>query len=232
MTRATQDGIVTRAAGGQLAPRQRQAGGRLQGAEPEDIVLPRIHVFQGLPKERELYGDYREGDLINTLTKEKVAVNRFVPIFGWVEWIKFREPRGSGLEYRTRDKLQVPAKDLEWDRVNGKPPAATKTVNWACLLDGGEAPVVFSFKTTALKTGQTINTLETMRGHRGPGMYELTLRKKENAKGKWLSPEVRPVGDPTPEQAALVQALFDSLSGATVTTNLEEDPGQFDPEAE
>src|SRR5438309_1260169 len=95
---------------GAITQSQGPVMGRLQGEEQDDIVLPRIHIFQGLPKERELYGDrpdgapWREGDLINTLSREPVPMGKFTPIFGYVEFIRFKEPRGSGLEYRTREK--------------------------------------------------------------------------------------------------------------------------------
>jgi hypothetical protein len=218
-------------AGGNVPARaQTRAPSRLQGEEAEDTIFPRIHIFQGLPAEKEIYGKHEDGDLINTLsgetltTKAQLAKKRFVPVFGWVEYIKFRTPRGSGIEYRERDKRKVPAADLVWDRQSGRPPAATKIINWVCLFEGVDAPVVMSFKSTNLKTGQTINTLENGRPEGKPGFYALDLQQRKNSKGAWLHPAVRPAGDPPADLAAKAATALTRYNPDTVSTNLDDAP--------
>lgn len=223
--------LATRGGGAISRPAQQPIRSRMHGEEQEDTLLPRLHIIQGLPQERELYGKFDEGDLINTITKERIAtaaaLPKFVPIFAWVEYICFKEPRGSGIEYRTRDKADVPVQDLEWRDMPGgerKGPRATRIINWVVLLDGQAEPFVLSFKTTCINTGKTINTMEKGRTAKnaGPGYYALVYRKKSNAKGPWLSPEVRPAGDPPADMKDLAEALYNSLDPQAVSTEVEQ----------
>jgi hypothetical protein len=213
-----------------------QAAGRtiLQGEDAEDTLIPRVHIYQGLPAERDQYGDHKPGDFINTVTFEQIQLAGFVPIFGWKEWIRFADQRGGGLMYRTRNKAEVPPEDLEFDRVNGKGPKCTTFINFCVLPEGTPEPLVLSFKSTSIAAGRTLNTLEKMRGSKGPGLYAIELQKRQNSKGSWLSPRIRPLGDPKPEDAELAEALANSLSPETVKTNVEdggEDGPDFDPNA-
>jgi hypothetical protein len=228
-------------AGGNAITRP-QASGRtiLAGEDAEDTLIPRIHIYQGLPEERENFGPHEPGAFINTITKDETPNAPFVPIFGWVEYIKFNEPRGSGIAYRTRNKSEVAPEDLEFrDRPDGKKgPACTKFINFAVLFAGNPEPMVLSFKSTSLNAGRTLNTLEKMRGSKGPGLYQVELDKKRNSKGAWLSPRIRPLGNPTPEDLELAEAFANSLSPETVKTNLDDsgadegEGGGFDPNAQ
>lgn len=237
----TNSGLATQPrASGAITKPQRQSSSRLQGEEDDDIILPRLHLFQGLPSERQIYGDHREGDLINTLSGEKIAsrdaLPKFVPIFAWNLWIKFKEPRGAGIDYMTREKKDVPAADLEWvETPKGRKPGVTKIMNWVCLFEGHSEPMVLSFKSTSIKAGQTLNTLEKMRGDSGKGfgLYALELQPRSNSQGAWLSPKIRPAGDPPAEMGEIALGLFNSLSGnLSVTTNVEDvsDEDDFDPD--
>jgi hypothetical protein len=219
--------------GGVLAAnrQQQQPPSRFRNEEPEDTILPRVHIFQGLPKEEEIYGRradgtrWEAGDLINTLNGEKIDSNKFVPILGWPEWICFREPRGSGIEYKFDDKSRVPPQDLEWtgEGSNQLPPRATKSMNFAVIFEGIDEPLVLSFKTTSINAGKSLNQLEKFRGNKGPGFYSLDLQSKQNAKGKWLSPKIRPIGNPSGEMKAQAETMFEMLSGVKVT--VAEEPG-------
>lgn len=201
--------------------------GRLEGAEKDDVVLPRVHIFQGLPKEAQLYGrGHNPGDMINVLTGDTVTEKRFCPIMGHKQWIKWREPRGSGMIYNFRVKAEVPPADLEWPE--GGQPAAQEYINWVVLFEGHDTPLVLSFTKTSIITGKAINTCEGLRGKKGPGLYELEMQEKFNDKGAWISPRLRPVGNPSPELLNAVELMYAALAGVTVSASL--DPAdEFDP---
>lgn len=228
---------LSKANGGGTISKPTAPVSRLQGADQDDLILPRVHIFQGLPEERKRYGEFKEGDFINTLTMEKIEARRFAPIFGYKQWIRWAEKRGEGMVYSHREKSQVPPEDLEWDdsavRREDKPPRAQEYINWVVLIEGDDSPHVFSFTKTSLKAGRTINTLEAMRRDRGIGLYAIELKSKTNDAGTWLQPQIRPAGDPPLEMASLVVEFFNSLSGRPVETNLtaEDAPGEFNPEA-
>jgi hypothetical protein len=207
---------------------------RLEGGDRDDQLLPRIHLYQGLPNEAKEYGrGFEPGDLINTVTREKVASRKFVPILGYKEWIKWKEPRGSGMEYKKRVKTDVPPEDLIWNEhevdKKKRQPKATESINWVVLFEDEAVPSVLTFSRTSLNAGKTINTLETMRGNRGPGLYAFDFRDKSNEQGAWITPVIRPTGDPTPDMSELVGLLYTSLSGTTIETNPDGD--DFDPDA-
>jgi hypothetical protein len=211
-----------------LAPRS--GGSRLDGADSGDLILPRVHVYQGLPTEAKLYGrGFNPGDMINTLTGEKIEATKFVPIMGHKQWIKWKEPRGAGIEYSHRNRDEVPVEDLQW--ADGQPPVAQEYINWVVLFEGQDVPMMFPFTKTALVAGRTINTLEGLRKNKGPGLYVIEFQEKSNDKGTWVAPRIRPAGDPSDEMRETVGMLFESLSGQTVTTNQDGD-AEFDPDAQ
>lgn len=217
--------------GGAIQQAAPQKLGRLSGADETDFVLPRIHLFQGLPAEAKLYpGKHKSGDLVNSLTFEKLKVDKFMPILGWKEWIKWSPERGKGIVYRTKFKNEVPAEDLEWNRETNAPPAVTEYINFAVIFEGDTSPVVLSFARTQYKGGQTLHTLESLRGRRGPGLYKFGTREKSNEKGEWLIPHIQPVGDPPAELTELASILFDSMSGSEIKTNIDPSEGESDAE--
>lgn len=216
----TTTNAMERVNGGPLLPTQHRPA-QLAGEESTDFILPRIHIFQGLPLERKLYpGDFREGDLINTITLEKMEAKNFIPLFGWKEWIKWREPRGNGIEYRGRDKSKLPPQDVTWKE--NTPPAATEYINWCVLFEGQVEPICLSFSRTMLTAGKNIFTVEKMRGRRGMGLYAFDLKKRSNAKGEWLVPSIRPVGDPEGEHLETAIMLRDSIDPNQVSVQQDE----------
>lgn len=230
-TQAPANGAIQKSTNGGTLGRPTAAGGRLQGADQEDLILPRIHIFQGLPAEVKQYGkEFSQGDLVNTLTGEKVEARKFTPIYGYKEWICWKEPRGAGIEYRHKsdEKHLVPAEDLLWS--GDEPPRAQVYINWIVLFEGTDIPMVLSFTKTGMNAGKTINTLEKLRGKKGPGMYSIEMKEKSNDKGTWVSPQIRPAGDPPAEMTAVSTGLYESMSGVTVQVDLGD--GAFDPDSE
>jgi hypothetical protein len=226
-TTAAGSGIQKTGSNGAISRPQTVAAGRLQGAESQDFVLPRVHIYQGLPSEAKLYGKgFAPGDLINVVTNEKIVSTRFVPILGYKQWIKWKEPRGSGVEYNFREKSQVPAEDLTWE--GDQAPTAQEYINYVVLFEDMQSPVILSFTKTGLNAGRAINTCESMRRNKAPGLYSIELQEKSNDKGAWLSPRVRPAGDPPANMAELAAMFFESMSGQEVKTS---DP-EFDPDAQ
>jgi hypothetical protein len=209
---------------------------RLEGGDRDDQLVPRVHLYQGLPSEAKEYGKgFSPGDLINTVTREKIESRNFVPILGYKEWLKWKEPRGAGLEYKHRVKTDVPPEDLVWNEGETDPkkrqPRATESINWVVLFEGQPIPLVLGFSRTCLNSGKAINTLETMRGNRGPGLYAFDTREKSNDQGAWLTPVIRPVGDPPEDLRSMATMLFESMSGTTIETNPPESSDGFDPDA-
>ena len=180
--------------------------GAMVNAEQEDFSLDRLSLIQGTQMEREMHGDHERGTWVYASTGEAVDIRdlKFVPVMGYNEWIKYSEGgAGSGIEYRTMHKADVPAEDLEWGTGRkGVGTAAVKHVNWVVLFEGHQIPVILSFKKTSIKSGQALMRMEAARQAAvkdgettSPGAYVLEIRDKKFAEGSALIPVPRPAGD-------------------------------------
>lgn len=195
--------------------------GQLSNGDAEDLTLPRAHIVQDMKSEKEKYGkDAKEGTIVNTLTGEIIKGKKFVPIMGWKEWIKWKEPRGSGMEYKTRNKAEVPPEDLSWN--NGKP-SVTEYMNWVVVFDGCDMPVVLSFSSTNMKTGKTLATLQQIAGG-GFNLYALEIKDQKNDKGAWVAPIIRPAGKPDGKLLELAKQFSASFAGKTVEASSDDEP--------
>lgn len=205
--------------------------GGMVNAEQEDFSLDRLALIQGTSMETEMYGDHKRGTWVFSSTGEEidVATSKFIPIMGYNEWIKYSEGgAGSGIEYRTMNKDDVPAEDLVWGSgKKGVGYAAIKHINWVVLFEGYEVPVILSFKRTSLKSGQAIMRLETSRQASAmrngveatPGSYMLESRDKKFSEGSALIPVPRPAGDPDQELLESAIAWFNRLGDPSAVAN-------------
>tara|TARA_R110000824_G_scaffold30838_8_gene100941 strand:+ start:561 stop:1289 length:729 start_codon:yes stop_codon:yes gene_type:complete len=201
--------------------------GAMMNAEQEDFSLDRLSLIQGTQMEREMHGDHERGTWVYASTGEAVDIHdlKFVPVMGYNEWIKYSEGgAGSGIEYRTMNKTDVPAADLEWGTGRkGVGTAAVKHVNWVVLFEGHQIPVILSFKKTSIKSGQAIMRLEASRqaaaSARGetvtPGAYVLDIRDKKFAEGSALIPVPRPAGNAEDDHIRNAAAWYERLGDPT-----------------
>jgi len=183
------------------------AFGGMVNAEQDDFSLDRLALIQGTAMETEMYGDHKRGTWVSTATGEEFNVKerKFIPIMGYNEWIKYAEGgAGSGIEYRTMNKDDVPAEDLVWGTgKKGVGYSAIKHINWVVLFEDSEIPVILSFKKTSLKSGQAIMRMEASRQAKcardgvtpTPNAYFLDQRDKKFSEGSALLPVARPAGD-------------------------------------
>lgn len=197
---------------------------RLSGFGAEDFILPQAHIIQGLPKEKDKYGKMvNTGDVINTLTLERLFAydpderkltgeNTFIPLAGFPEWVYW--PKGEQRPvYRHRNKHMVPPEDLEWGDEGGKriPPSATQCFVFICLFAADPSmPLAITFKKTSIKAGQTLLSLEKLRGAKGPGLYAMTFKKASNDDGSWITPVITPKGNPD-ESLMAIASQFGNL---------------------
>jgi hypothetical protein len=197
--------------------------GGMVNAEQEDFSLDRLALVQGTQMEKEMYGEHERGTWVSSTTGEAFEVenHKFIPIMGYNEWIKYSEGgAGSGIEYRTMNKDDVPVEDLQWGTgKKGVGFAAIKHINWVVLFEGTEIPVILSFKKTSLKSGQAIMRLETARQAAAsrtgvnptPGAYFMDVRDKKFSEGSALIPVPRPAGDPDDDMLEAAISWFNRL---------------------
>lgn len=197
-------------------PAELIGGANLDGGESNDLIIPRLHMFQDTSQERENFGqDFKLGDLLDPIEIRKLNSNQFVPVCGFKSWVKI--PEGSNRpDYIHRDKSLVPKEDLEWiEGANGKniAPAATETLNYLVVVEGEDMPYLLRFHKTGYKAGKTLNTLEKRRGalKRGPGLYALEFTKESGTQGVYARVVLRAAGDPSSEMIGQAQEILNSF---------------------
>jgi hypothetical protein len=185
---------------------------RFESFGSNDIILPTAHLFQGLPKEAERYGQHKVGDIVDSVTKQKIADPQFVPILAYKEWIKWK-PRSPGVwEYITRDIAHVDPKDLEF--VDGEAPAATEYHNWVVLFAGHDMPRVIRCKRNGIKSSRTLYMME--RSRRTPGLYRMDSLSVNNTKGNFLVPRFSLIGDPPKDLLASCAEFYQRLKSVKI----------------
>lgn len=203
----------------------------------EDIIIPRLKLVQDLSPERK-DGIAKAGEIINSLTKEKLGNRRFIPVFKYnnnIEW----KPRseGGGIVCRSMDgkvgvcadgstKLCAMCKRNEFDNSKaGKDaiPACTKYINYFGFVEDAPIPVVLSFCKTYLNEGKKLFslckfTLEDMWNN----MYYINSAEKSKSGNDWFALTVAPGGPTTEQQRHVGEQFYNSFRGQELKVDLED----------
>ena len=145
----------------------------------------------------------------------------FVPLVWsreWIDWIPKDEGGGIAARYTGDDLKADPdlKRRASWTG-SGKdrtPPELHEHLNVLVLFEGRDLPIVLSWSTTGLQAGKDLYTLCK---HRGAPVYRTVFKietvKKTNDKGSWYVLTPKPVGDPSEEEYARAQGVFDTIRG-------------------
>jgi hypothetical protein len=137
-----------------------------------DFIIPRIKIVQSLsPERKEKLAD--EGDIINSLTKEKLNGKVFIPIYKFTTVIKWKDRAdGGGIEAIARDgKTCIPTDGgapypvgrlADFDNSKtGKDalPTHTRYMNFFGFFEGEQSPIILSFAKTNYNEGKRLYSL-------------------------------------------------------------------------
>lgn len=141
--------------------------------EANDMIIPRIKVIQTLSPERKgKLAD--EGDIINSLTKEKLNGMIFIPVFKFNNNVDWRDrSEGGGILCMARDGrvgeksdgtrvMCASCKRCEFDNTKqGKDavPKCTKYINFFGFFVGERMPIILSFAKTNYNEGKKLYSL-------------------------------------------------------------------------
>lgn len=190
--------------------------GTPMGFEDEDagdVIIPRVKVIQTLsPEARERIAF--EGDIINSLTKEKLNGKVFVPVFKFNNNVWWRDRAdGGGIQCMARDgrigtmsdgatMMCAACRRCEFDNTKqGKAavPTCTKYINFFGFFAGERMPIILSFSKTSYNEGKKLYSLAkvTMQNMWNYG-YKLDEKKMAKAGNEWFVPVMSAAG-PTDE---------------------------------
>lgn len=199
--------------------------------DPKDLQLPRIELLQALsPAVTEGEEGMVPGIMVNSLTKELLGedgkATTITPIKVEKNFIKWR-PReeGGGIDYRTSDPEDPRVKeDTKWGK-NGEKPACTSYLNFLCLVEGQDMPMVLSCAMTNYKVGRDLLTMAFMSGKDCFAYsYALSSKKRTNNYGTFYTYSIKRAGpskDDTREKAEQMYKMFvnHSLNFETESSN-------------
>lgn len=212
-----------------------------ENEEDDDVIIPRIKIVQSLSPERK-DKIAEEGDIINSLTKEKLNGKVFIPVYKFNTIIKWKDRSdGGGIEAIARDgKICVPtdggepyacAKLAEFDNTKqGRDaiPTHTKYLNFFGFFSGEPMPIVLSFAKTNYNEGKRLYSLAkvTMQNMWNHGY---TLQEKEMSKSgnDWYNIVVSPAGPTSDEDRQYGRMLYENFSARAqeMAYDMNEDSG-------
>lgn len=191
--------------------------------EEGDMIIPRVKIIQLMsPEFKSKEAD--EGDIINSLTKEKLTGKKFIPVFKFNNniWWKPRS-EGGGINCIAKDgKMGVASdgvplackmcKKNEFD--NSKQgaeaiPVCTKYMNFFGFFEDEFIPTILSFSKTNYAEGKKLFSLAkvTMQNmwHNG---YTLEAKLMKKGGNEWYNINPVPAGATTEQERAHGKALY------------------------
>ena len=191
--------------------------------EAGDVIIPRVKVIQALsPERKDKVAD--EGDIINSLTKEKLNDKTFVPVFKFNNNVWWRDrSEGGGINCIARDGkvgtrsddtqvMCAACKRCEFDNTkSGKDaiPTCTKYINFFGFFEGERMPIILSFSKTSYNEGKKLYSLAkvTMQNMFNYG-YKLSAKLMSKGGNEWFVPVMTPVGPTSEEDRAFAASLY------------------------
>lgn len=191
--------------------------------DTSDVIIPRVKVVQTLsPERKEKLAE--EGDIINSLTKEKLNGKKFIPVFKFNNNVLWK-PRsdGGGIQCMARDgrvgetsdgtKLMcAQCRRCEFDNSKvGKDaiPTCTKYINFFGFFEGERMPIILSFSKTCYNEGKKLYSLAKVT-MQNMWNYGYTISEKLMAKGnnEWYVPVMTAAGPSTDDDREFALNLF------------------------
>lgn len=191
--------------------------------EPEDMIIPRVKIVQTLsPERKEKIAE--EGDIINSLTKEKLNGKKFIPVFKFNNHIWWKDRAdGGGILCMSRDGKRGEMSDgtlalcsacrkCEFDNTKqGKEavPTCVKYINFFGFFEGEHMPIILSFSKTSYNEGKKLYSLAKVT-MQNMWNYGYTINEKLMAKGnnEWYVPVMSPAGPTSDEDREFGMALY------------------------
>ena len=204
--------------------------------EAGDMIVPRIKVVQTLSPERK-DKIAEEGDIINSLTKEKLNSKVFVPVFKFNNNIDWKDrSEGGGMQCYARDGklgeksdgtkvMCASCKRCEFDNTKqGKDaiPKCTKYINFFGFFAGERSPIILSFAKTNYNEGKKLYSLAkvTMQNmwNYGYALNEKLMAKNGN---EWYVITATPSGATSTEDREFGLALYKQFRNSLSDINFD-----------
>ena len=205
--------------------------------EKGDMIIPRVKVIQTLSPERK-DKVAEEGEIINSLTKDKLNGKIFIPVFKFnnnIDW-KDRSEGGGILCIAREGKTGIMSDGTvlicaqcrrnEFDNTKqGKEshPKCTKYINFFGFFEGERIPTILSFAKTNYNEGKKIYSLAkvTMQNmwHFG---YTLSSKLLTKGGNEWYVIVASPAGASSAEDRAFGMMLYQNFRNSALTYDMDD----------
>jgi hypothetical protein len=202
-----------------------------------DMIIPRIKVINALsPERKDKLAD--EGDIVNSLTIEKLNGKVFVPVFKFNSNIEWKDRAdGGGIHCHAKDgkrgfeadgtsKMCAQCRRNEFDNSKtGREalPKCTKYINFFGFIQGERMPIILSFSKTNYNEGRKLYSLARV-SMQNMWNYGYTLDSKLMAKGgnEWYNIVVAAAGATSDEDRAFGMELFKAFRHSDLVYDLDD----------
>lgn len=208
-----------------------------------DMIIPRVKVVQTLSPERK-DGAAKEGDIINSLTKDRLNGKVFIPVFKFNNNVDWRDRSdGGGIKCIARDGkvgivsdgtqlLCASCKRCEFDNTKqGKEavPKCTKYINFFGFFAGERIPIILSFAKTSYNEGKKLYSLAKVT-MQNMWNYGYTLNEKIQAKNgnEWYICVPSPSGSTAEEDREFGLSLFKMYRNTIQNVSFDMDDASTD----
>lgn len=203
-----------------------------------DMIIPRVKMIQMLsPERKEKIAD--EGDIINSLTKDKLNGKKFIPVYKFNSNILWKDrSEGGGIDCHAKDgkvgtlsdgttQMCSICRKCEFNNAaQGKDalPTCTKYINFFGFIEGERIPLILSFSKTNFAEGKKLYSLAKVT-MQNMWNYGYTLEAKTQAKNgnEWFIIQVAPGGATSEEDRAFGASLYQNFRYTNVDFDLGED---------
>ena len=232
--KATEEALVAQQQA-QLAT-QSEAPMGFEAEDAGDMIIPRVKVVQTLSPERK-DKQANEGDIINSLTKERLNGKTFIPVFKFNNNIDWKDrAEGGGIQCIARDGkvgeksdgsqvMCASCRRCEFDNTKqGKEalPKCTKYINFFGFFAGERMPIILSFAKTNYNEGKKLYSLAKVT-MQNMWNYGYVLNEKLMAKNgnEWYIATATPAGATNDEDRAFALELYKSFRNTIQDVNFD-----------
>lgn len=206
--------------------------------EAGDMIIPRVKVVQTLSPERK-DKTAEEGDIINSLTLEKLNDKVFIPVFKFNNHIWWRDrSSGGGIMCIARDGkngemsdgtrlICASCKRCEFDNTKqGREaiPSCTKYINFFGFFEGERMPIILSFAKTNYNEGKKLYSLAkvTMQNMWNYG-YKMSAKLLSKGNNEWYIINMAPNGQSSAEDREFANNLYTSFRSSLASMRFDMD---------
>jgi len=191
----------------------------------EDLILPRTELLQALSP-TVVAGDAQPGQIVNNISKDVYKKPVIVPLVVTKNWIRWRtRQEGGGMVWRSNDPTDPKViEESKWG-ADGTKPLCTAYLNFLCIIEGDDMPIIVSFSNTSYNAGKKLLTLCKMSptGKLSASRYELLSNSRTNNMGTFFVYDVKKIGPSTSEQQEQASRLGNMFGNKDLSSTNESD---------